>query len=105
MFEHEKNVQQFVPRKLLVLTGLTLHTSRTAGSGRQMLSGGLLLLAMSVFVGIKGPRVNLAYHPADFARVSFVNDARICGTYFWRDLTRARHLLMSREKVGNMTRI
>ena len=51
------------------------------------------------------PRVNLAYHRADFARASFVNDARICGTNFWRDLTRARHLLMSREKVGNMTRI
>ena len=51
------------------------------------------------------PRVNLGYHRADFARASFVNDARICGTNFWRDLTRARHLLMSREKVGNMTRI
>ena len=35
------------------------------------------------------PRVNLAYHRADFARASFVNDARICGTNFWRDLTRA----------------
>ena len=38
------------------------------------------------------PRVNLAYHRADFARASFVNVARICGTNFWRDLTRARHI-------------
>ena len=63
------------------------------------------LLAEPSKRALNGPRVNLAYHRADFARASFVNDARICGTNFWRDLTRARHLLMSREKVGNMTRI
>ena len=51
------------------------------------------------------PRVNIAYLHAFVARASFVNDAQICGTNVWRDLTRARHLLMSREKVGNMTRI
>ena len=38
------------------------------------------------------PRVNIAYLRSFHARTSFVNDARICGTDFWRDLTGARHL-------------
>ena len=66
---------------------------------------GLAQMVLGSGEGINWPRVNLAYHRADFARASLVNDARICGTYFCRDLTRARHLLMSQEKVGNMTRI
>ena len=44
-------MQQSVQRKLLVLSGLTLHTKLTAGSGPQMLSGrfSLFLLQSSFF--------------------------------------------------------
>ena len=41
---------------------------------------------------IPGPQVNYDYLRAFHARASCVNDARICGTNFWRDLTRAFHL-------------
>ena len=37
---------------------------------------------------LKWPRVNIAYLRPYDARASFVNNARICGTNFWRDLTR-----------------
>ena len=43
-------VQQSVQRNLLVLSGLTLHTKLTAGSGPQMLSGRFsLFLLQSCF--------------------------------------------------------
>ena len=39
-------------------------------------------------VSNRGPRVNIAYLRPYDACTSFVNDARICGTNFWRDSTR-----------------
>ena len=41
---------------------------------------------------IPGPQVNYDYLRAFHARASCVNDARICGTNFWRDLTRISRL-------------